>query len=142
MFGFTPFGWRFMTALLGTLSVLMLCRIGRRLFRSTFLGCLAGALLAVDGLHFVMSRTALLDLVLMFFVLAAFGCLLIDRDRRAGPAGGRAAGRRGRRRPPRRAGRRALRLGWRPWRSPPGLSWAWPSAPSGTACTSWPPSAC
>ena len=37
--------------------------------------------MAVDGLHFVMSRTALLDLVLMFFVLAAFGCLLVDRDR-------------------------------------------------------------
>ncbi|GAA3810059.1 phospholipid carrier-dependent glycosyltransferase [Streptomyces phyllanthi] len=81
LFGFTPFGWRFMPALLGTLSVLMLCRIGRRLFRSTFLGCLAGALMAVDGLHFVMSRTALLDQMVMFFVLAAFGCLVIDRDR-------------------------------------------------------------
>jgi dolichyl-phosphate-mannose-protein mannosyltransferase len=81
LFGLDPFGWRFMTALLGTLSVLMLCRIGRRLFRSTALGCLAGALMAVDGLHFVMSRTALLDLVLMFWVLAAFGCLLLDRDR-------------------------------------------------------------
>ncbi|WP_443072769.1 dolichyl-phosphate-mannose--protein mannosyltransferase [Streptomyces sp. WMMC897] len=81
LFGLTPFGWRFMVAVLGTLSVLMLCRIGRRLFRSTLLGCVAGALLAVDGLHFVMSRTALLDIVLMFFVLAAFGCLLLDRDR-------------------------------------------------------------
>ncbi|SCK10282.1 Dolichyl-phosphate-mannose-protein mannosyltransferase [Streptomyces sp. WMMB 322] len=81
MFQLNPFGWRFMTAVLGTLSVLMLCRIGRRLFRSTALGCLAGALMAVDGLHFVMSRTALLDLVLMFWVLAAFGCLLLDRDR-------------------------------------------------------------
>ncbi|MGW5174418.1 dolichyl-phosphate-mannose--protein mannosyltransferase [Streptomyces sp. NPDC004082] len=81
LFGFDPFGWRFMTALLGTLSVLMLCRIGRRLFRSTFLGCLAGALMAVDGLHFVMSRTSLLDGVLMFFVLGAFGCLVVDRDK-------------------------------------------------------------
>ncbi|WP_329344198.1 phospholipid carrier-dependent glycosyltransferase [Streptomyces sp. NBC_00663] len=81
LFGLDPFGWRFMTAVLGTLSVLMLCRIGRRLFRSTALGCLAGALMAVDGLHYVMSRTALLDLVVMFFALAAFGCLLIDRDR-------------------------------------------------------------
>ncbi|NUU25914.1 MAG: phospholipid carrier-dependent glycosyltransferase [Streptomycetaceae bacterium] len=80
MFGVSPFGWRFMVALLGTLSVLMLCRIGRRLFRSTLLGCIAGLLLALDGLHFVMSRTALLDLVLMFWVLAAFGALLIDRD--------------------------------------------------------------
>ncbi|MFH0519926.1 dolichyl-phosphate-mannose--protein mannosyltransferase [Streptomyces sp. M41] len=81
MFGFNPFGWRFMTALLGTLAVLMLCRIGRRIFRSTFLGCLAGGLMAVDGLAFVMARTSLLDGVLMFFVLAAFGCLVIDRDR-------------------------------------------------------------
>ncbi|MFR0355312.1 dolichyl-phosphate-mannose--protein mannosyltransferase [Streptomyces sediminimaris] len=81
LFGLDPFGWRVMTALLGTLSVLLLCRIGRRLFRSTLLGCLAGALLAVDGLHFVMSRTALLDIVVMFFALAAFGCLLVDRDR-------------------------------------------------------------
>ncbi|MER5757071.1 phospholipid carrier-dependent glycosyltransferase [Streptomyces sp. NPDC002088] len=80
MFGLNPFGWRFMTAVLGTLSVLMLCRIGRRLFRSTLLGCLAGALMAVDGLHLVMSRSALLDLVVMLFVLAAFGCLLLDRD--------------------------------------------------------------
>ncbi|MEU0030444.1 phospholipid carrier-dependent glycosyltransferase [Streptomyces sp. NPDC006335] len=80
LFGLTPFGWRFMTAVLGTLSVLMLCRIGRRLFRSTLLGCLAGLLMAMDGLHLVMSRAALLDLVVSFFVLAAFGCLLIDRD--------------------------------------------------------------
>ncbi|WP_329317246.1 dolichyl-phosphate-mannose--protein mannosyltransferase [Streptomyces sp. NBC_01262] len=81
MFGMNPFGWRFSMAVLGTLSVLMLCRIGRRLFRSTVLGCLAGGLMAVDGLHYVMSRAALLDLVVMFFVLAAFGCLLVDRDK-------------------------------------------------------------
>jgi dolichyl-phosphate-mannose--protein O-mannosyl transferase len=81
LFGLNPFGWRFMVAVLGTLSVLMLCRIGRRLFRSTALGCLAGGLMTVDGLHFVMSRTALLDLVVMFWVLAAFGALLIDRDK-------------------------------------------------------------
>ncbi|NEB77686.1 phospholipid carrier-dependent glycosyltransferase [Streptomyces sp. SID14478] len=81
LFGFNPFGWRFMTAVLGTLCVLMVCRIGRRLFRSTFLGCLAGALLTVDGLAFVMSRTALLDSILVFFVVGAFGCLILDRDR-------------------------------------------------------------
>ena len=80
LFGLNPFGWRFMVALLGTASILMLCRIGRRLFRSTWLGCLAGGFMAVDGLQFVMSRTALLDLVVMFWTLAAFGCLLVDRD--------------------------------------------------------------
>ncbi|MFI9269852.1 dolichyl-phosphate-mannose--protein mannosyltransferase [Kitasatospora sp. NPDC052896] len=79
-FGPTPLGWRFVPALLGTLSVLLLCRIGRRLLGSTALGCLAGLLLCLDGLHFVLSRTALLDIALMFWVLAAFGCLLLDRD--------------------------------------------------------------
>ncbi|MFK4144947.1 dolichyl-phosphate-mannose--protein mannosyltransferase [Streptomyces sp. NPDC004065] len=80
VFGLDPVGWRIASAVLGTLSVLMLCRIGRRLLRSTFLGCLAGLLLAVDGLHFVLSRSALLDPFVMFFALAAFGCLLLDRD--------------------------------------------------------------
>lgn len=115
-FGLEPFGWRFVVALLGTLSVLMLCRIGRRLFRSTLLGCLAGLLLAVDGLHFVMSRTALLDLVLMFWVLAAFGCLLVDRDRaRERLAAALPAGR------PDDAVASGLRLGARPWRLAAGV---------------------
>ncbi|WP_443050618.1 dolichyl-phosphate-mannose--protein mannosyltransferase [Streptomyces sp. NBC_00286] len=121
MFGLDPFGWRFMTAVLGTLSVLMLCRIGRRLFRSTVLGCLAGALMAVDGLHYVMSRTALLDLVAMFFVLAAFGCLLIDRDRaRARLAAALSVAEDGHVRPDRDTGDRAA-TGARPWRLAAGV---------------------
>ncbi|MFE7273902.1 dolichyl-phosphate-mannose--protein mannosyltransferase [Streptomyces sp. NPDC057623] len=121
MFGFNPFGWRFMTALLGTLAVLMLCRIGRRVFRSTFLGCLAGTLMAVDGLAFVMARTSLLDGVLMFFVLAAFGCLVLDRDRaRAKLAAALPADADGRVRPDAHLAE-TLRLGWRPWRWAAGL---------------------
>lgn len=79
-FGMTPFGWRFVPALLGTLTVLMTARIIRRLTRSDLIGTLAGLLVALDGLHLVMSRTALLDLMLAFFALAAFGLLLLDRD--------------------------------------------------------------
>jgi hypothetical protein len=71
--------WRFAVAILGTLSVLMIARIARRLTGSTVLGT-AGLLLAVDGLHFVMSRRVARPDP-QFFVLAAFGCLLIDRDR-------------------------------------------------------------
>ncbi|MFJ2742680.1 dolichyl-phosphate-mannose--protein mannosyltransferase [Streptomyces sp. NPDC087440] len=121
LFGFTPFGWRFAVAVLGTLSVLLLCRIGRRLFRSTFLGCLAGLLLAVDGLHFVMSRTALLDQVLMFFVLAAFGCLVVDRDHsRRRLADALPVDADGILRPSSEVASR-LRLGLRPWRLAAGL---------------------
>jgi hypothetical protein len=42
---------------------------------------MAGLLMALDGLELVLSRTALLDIFVMFWVLAAFGLLIIDRDR-------------------------------------------------------------
>ncbi|KXK59642.1 glycosyl transferase [Micromonospora rosaria] len=76
------FGWRISAAIAGIVSVLLLVRIGRRLFRSTALGCAAGLLLALDGFHLVLSRTALLDIFLLLFVLAAFGALVLDRDAR------------------------------------------------------------
>ncbi len=106
LFGITPFGWRFMVALTGTLAVLMVARIGRRLFRSTLLGCTAGLLLTVEGLAFVHSRTALLDPLLMFWVLAAFGALVIDRDRSRAMLAERVHG----------MGAIGPSLGWRPWR--------------------------
>ena len=80
VFGVTPFGWRIPMAIIGILSVLLLARIVRRLLRSNLWGTVAGGLLAVDGLGIVMSRTAVLDNVLMGTTLAAFGCLLLDRD--------------------------------------------------------------
>ncbi|MEO5875664.1 MAG: phospholipid carrier-dependent glycosyltransferase [Streptosporangiaceae bacterium] len=81
MFGVTPFGWRFMAALTGTLAVLIMCRLARRMTGSTLLGCAAGLLMALDGLQFVSSRTAILDIFLMFWLLAGFACLVADRDR-------------------------------------------------------------
>nr|WP_255596055.1 phospholipid carrier-dependent glycosyltransferase [Cellulomonas sp. C5510] len=72
--------WRLASAVAGTLAVLMVARIGRRLFASTALGTLAGLFLAVDGEGIVHSRTGLLDGFLMVFALAAFGALLLDRD--------------------------------------------------------------
>ena len=56
------FGWRFSSAVVGTLAILMIGRIGRRLFGSTMLGCIAALLLAFDGEEFVHSRTGLLDI--------------------------------------------------------------------------------
>jgi dolichyl-phosphate-mannose--protein O-mannosyl transferase len=108
VFGLTPFGWRFAVAAAGSLAILILARVARRMTRSTLLGCVAGLLLALDGLEFVMSRTALLDIFVMFWVLAAFALLVIDRDRTRGRYAGAAA--RGETRPP-RLGVRWLRLG-------------------------------
>lgn len=81
-FGYTPLGWRFGAAVAGILSVLMITRIAQRLFGSVMLGAAAGLLMALDGMHLVLSRAALLDVFLMFFVVAAFGALVLDRDQR------------------------------------------------------------
>jgi dolichyl-phosphate-mannose-protein mannosyltransferase len=88
-FGATPFGWRFGVALLGTLSVLMLARAVWNMTGNPLWGTVAGLLLAIDGMAIVMSRTAVLDGILGFFVLGAFLALLADRrwirDRRSVP---------------------------------------------------------
>jgi len=80
LYGLTSFGWRSASAVFGTAAILVMCRVARRLTRSTLLGCIAGLLLSLDGLEFVLSRTGILDIFLMFFVLASFGCLVVDRD--------------------------------------------------------------
>ncbi len=81
VFGATPFGWRIMMAILGIASILITARVARRLTHSNVIGTTAGLLLALDGLHITMSRTALLDTPLSFFIICAFACLIIDRDR-------------------------------------------------------------
>jgi dolichyl-phosphate-mannose--protein O-mannosyl transferase len=78
--GSPELGWRFSSALFGTLAVLVLARAARRMFRSTVLGCFAGLLLAMDGLEFVQSRIGILDIFLMTGIVVALACLLLDRD--------------------------------------------------------------
>jgi dolichyl-phosphate-mannose--protein O-mannosyl transferase len=71
IFGDNEFGWRFMGALLGSVMIILIALIAQRLFRNTFLTISASALLAMDGLALVHSRTALLDIYLSFFILLA-----------------------------------------------------------------------
>lgn len=79
LFGDDSFGWRFTTALVGMMSVILLYLIALRLFQSTKTALFAALLLAVDGLAIVMSRTALLDNFLTLFVLLAFWALVEKR---------------------------------------------------------------
>lgn len=74
-------GWRFSVALLGVASVGLLIAVANKLFGSMRWALVAGLLLAIDGLAIVMSRTAILDSMLGFFVLLAFWFLLLDRER-------------------------------------------------------------
>ena len=71
VFGDDSFGWRFTTALVGSLMILLIALIAHKLFRNSLLTGLASALMAIDGLALVHSRTALLDNFLTFFILIA-----------------------------------------------------------------------
>lgn len=80
LFGYNGLGWRFSGALCGVVIVMLVVRIARRISRSTLVGGIAGLLLIADGVSFVSARTALLDVFLVVFVVAAFACLMVDRD--------------------------------------------------------------
>ena len=145
--GSTPFGWRIASAVVGTLMVLVMVRLARRVTGSTLLGGVAGLLLCFDGLQLVLSRLALLDIFLAFFLLCAV--VLPGRRPRLGPRCGwpgwcrRATARRRRLGPGRRAavaalaarGRGDVRSGARhasgtpSTRWPASGSWSWCGTP-------------
>jgi dolichyl-phosphate-mannose--protein O-mannosyl transferase len=79
LFGDNEFGWRFASAVFGTLLILLFARLVHVLFYTPLLTALGAALMALDGLLLVHSRTALLDLFLTFFTL--MGVLLWHRNR-------------------------------------------------------------
>jgi dolichyl-phosphate-mannose-protein mannosyltransferase len=84
IWGNDSLGWRMAPAIAGIISVLLLTRIARRMFRSNLFGAIAGLLLALDGVSLVQSRVALLDIFLQLFIVAGFGALVIDRDQMRG----------------------------------------------------------
>ena len=77
-FGNEEFGWRFASAIFGTLSILLIYLIVKKLFNSEFLSITAALLMAFDGLNLVMSRVALLDIFLMFFILLSIYFLITN----------------------------------------------------------------
>ncbi|MFT4051517.1 MAG: phospholipid carrier-dependent glycosyltransferase [Microbacterium sp.] len=80
----SSFGWRFMGALFGTALVLLLFLVAKSLTNSVVFASVASFLLAIDGLGIVLSRVALLDIFLAFFVLLAFWFAVLDHKRSPG----------------------------------------------------------
>ncbi|QKJ24960.1 phospholipid carrier-dependent glycosyltransferase [Aquiluna borgnonia] len=81
LFGVTDsFGWRFSTALLGTLAIPLLIAVANRLIGNRVFALMAGLFLAIEGHAVVLSRTAILDGMLAFFVLMAFYFFVRDQQ--------------------------------------------------------------
>ncbi len=79
-FGFNPLGWRIAAVVTGTLTVTLLYVLTRKLLGSALGATVASGLLAIDFLHFVQSRLAMLDVFVVFFGVAAFLFAVMDRD--------------------------------------------------------------
>lgn len=80
IFGYTGLGWRLTAAVFGVILAVLVTRIARRISRSSAVGAMAGLLIVADGVSFVASRTALLDIFMTVFAVGAFGALIVDRD--------------------------------------------------------------
>ncbi|MBA3363009.1 MAG: phospholipid carrier-dependent glycosyltransferase [Actinobacteria bacterium] len=85
-FGYNPLGWRVSALIAGILTVSLLYMLARMLLGSTLGAAMAAGLLAIDPLHFVHSRVAMLDVFVTLFIVLSFLLLVIDRDRVEGGA--------------------------------------------------------
>lgn len=79
--GDQPLGWRLLPALAGIAVVPLTYLLAGRLLGRRDLAAVAGLLAAVDGLLVVQSRIAMLDGLLVLFVVLGAWLLVIDRDR-------------------------------------------------------------
>jgi dolichyl-phosphate-mannose-protein mannosyltransferase len=78
--GYNALGWRVAAALAGAATVTLLFILARKLLGSTLGAVVAAGALAIDPLHFVQSRIAMLDVFVAGFGVAAFTFLLWDRN--------------------------------------------------------------
>lgn len=95
VFGYNPVGWRIAVAVAGIAAVALVYLLAWRLLRRTVGGtalsvgaAAAAGLLAIDFLHLVQSRTAMLDSLIVLFVVGAVTAIVLDRDRSPQTGGG------------------------------------------------------
>jgi dolichyl-phosphate-mannose--protein O-mannosyl transferase len=76
LFGDNPFGWRFTSWIFGALGLFIVYRLGMALTGRWVVGAVAAGLLLVDGLYFVQSRTSMVDIHIVVFIMAALWAFL------------------------------------------------------------------
>lgn len=78
IFGYTPLGWRVMTALFGVGIILLIFELARSLTQSWKVGLIAGVIACLDGVLLVGSKFGMLDIFQTGFVVAAAVFLVHD----------------------------------------------------------------
>ncbi|WP_442891887.1 dolichyl-phosphate-mannose--protein mannosyltransferase [Corynebacterium sp. Marseille-Q4381] len=78
LFGYTPLGWRVMTALFGSAVIVFTFLLARRVSQSTTIGVLAGTIALFDGVLLVAAKFGMLDIFQVLFIVAAAWTLAGD----------------------------------------------------------------
>ena len=79
IFGDNAFAWRFFSALFGFGVIVLIYLISYKLFKNRLIALFASLTASLDGLLLVMSRIAMNDMYLLFFILLAFLFFLYNR---------------------------------------------------------------
>lgn len=72
MFGMTPFGWRFMGAVMGILMLPAMYLLGKQLTKKSTFAFAAMVMLALDCQHFTQTRIATIDSYPVLFILLSW----------------------------------------------------------------------
>ncbi len=75
--GFNTYGWRLMVCVFGTLCVPLMYLLAHLLWRNRWFALAAAVMACFDGLFFVESRIAVIDIFPIFFILLAYTCFLV-----------------------------------------------------------------
>ncbi|WIM68999.1 phospholipid carrier-dependent glycosyltransferase [Corynebacterium breve] len=78
VFGYTPLGWRIMTALFGTAVIVFTMLLARRITQSWQVGMFAGIIATFDGVLLVSAKFGMLDIFQVLFIVAASWTLAGD----------------------------------------------------------------
>lgn len=71
-FGMTPFGWRFIPAVFGTLMVPVMYLFVWKISRRSDIAFIGTTLLCTEFMHFTLSRIATIDIIAALFILLMF----------------------------------------------------------------------
>jgi dolichyl-phosphate-mannose--protein O-mannosyl transferase len=81
--GFGTWGWRLSSLVFGTMLIPLIYLTAMRLWPDRFFAMSAALLMNFDGMSFVQSRIAMIDVIAIFFALLAYWVFLLHRDARS-----------------------------------------------------------
>ncbi|MCX6648350.1 MAG: phospholipid carrier-dependent glycosyltransferase [Candidatus Bathyarchaeota archaeon] len=84
LFGFAPFGWRIFGVVFAALMIPIVYALGFALFKTRAAATIAASLVALDFMHFAMSRVGTVDTYLIFFILLSTLFFYLNFEKMAG----------------------------------------------------------